>query len=108
MIDLGIIEKLRKLKERYKDAHPSAIDQIGEWEKQVQVLSAIDDFSNLKTTKNIVLKLRSRLKGSIVKRLIESETSEEKELKYFISLLSPKYKEEVEKLNSEIELELSE
>lgn len=108
MIEVGLLEGIRKLKERFVGGHPTAVERIDEWEKHLYELSAIEDYANLKTTQTIVLKLKARLKSSIVKRLIESETPEEKSLKYFISLMSPKYKEEMDKMRKEIEFELGE
>ena len=115
MIDLGVFEKIKELKNRYLGESPDALVQLEQWEKQLFTLSAIDDFANLPTTKAIAQNLKDRLIAVIRKRALgQGHTTDslkeldarEGEIRYALNLFMPTYSEELETLIKLIEGEL--
>lgn len=117
-IDLGIVEKIRKLKTLYtgENVSPEATLQIEAWEKRLRELSDIDDFSNLNTTKELVSILKERLKKVLLDRaLTKGKSSDfylvmdahEEELRFFLDKLMPPYSSEMTQIETLIDAELT-
>lgn len=116
MIDLGIIEKIKKLKDKFTGESPEALQQIETWEKRLTELSNIDDFANLSTTKEIVSLLKSRLKSILLERALTKGLStedlrildaRETELRFVIERFLPSYASELEQIEYLIDAELT-
>lgn len=115
-VDLGILEKLRELKERFSgpDAHADAMRQIQEWEARVQKLSSDQEFFNHAATQELYGLLKERIKTHIRSRLQKGKTPEDfkmadarqEEIKWVLGLFNPNYESELASLESLIDGEL--
>lgn len=117
MIDLGIIEKIRKVRDAFKkDGHPDTLNQIDSWEKRIKELSLVDDFVNLNTTQEIGKKLHSKIKDLVKEKAFKKGLTTETialydtridELKWMLELVTPSYEKEIEMIENELDNELS-
>lgn len=116
MIDLGIREKLTKLKTLYAgpDAHEDARKQIADWEKRIQELSRDQEFFNHPSTQEIYKILKERVKTHIRSRLQKGSTLEslkiadakQEECQWMLGLFNIDYEKEIASLESMIDQEL--
>lgn len=116
MIDIGIREKLAKLKALYAgpDAHDNARQQIADWEARIQKLSRDQEFFNHASTQEIYKILKERVKTHIKSRLQKGSTPEslkiadakEEECRWMLGLFNVDYEKELESLESIIDQEL--
>lgn len=114
MIDVGVWEKIKKLKDRFKGEDPSAIQQIDEWEKRLRQLAATRQFMESEAAQIVYKALKDRVKDNIKYRLksglsdAERRESEAKEAecRWMLNLFNPSYESEIESLESIIDSEL--
>lgn len=110
MIDFGIHEKIKKLRDHFKDADSSTISQITQWENDIARLSQISDFVNLAPVQVITKLLKERIKSIMVEKASKGTNdvldAREKELRYILGLFSPQYQSELSTLESLIDNEL--
>lgn len=117
MADVTLRENLSKVREKFKNEHPDALNQIEAWEKRVSELSAIESFCSLDTTKSIVKGIKDRMVILIRMKILDKNITAEsmniygskiEELQFFLSLVSPKFEKELEEINTYLVQELSE
>lgn len=116
MIDIGIREKLAKLKTLYAgpDSHDDARQQIADWEARIQKLSRDQEFFNHASTQEIYKILKERVKTHIKSRLQKGMTPEsmrladakQEECQWMLSLFNVDYEKELASLESMIDQEL--
>lgn len=116
MIDLGLKEKLEKLKKLYSgpDAHEDARKQIADWEERIRKLSRDQEFFNHASTQEIYAILKDRVKTHIKSRLGKGLTLEDmrladarqSECEWMLSLFNVDYEKELVSLESMIDAEL--
>lgn len=115
-LDLGIQEKIRKLKALFAHESPDALRQIEAWETRLRELSALDDYSKLETTKAVVATIRDRLKGVLLRRALgKGLTTEElgqldareEELRFVLGRVLPPFESEVEQIEKLVNDELT-
>lgn len=114
MIDLSVIENLKKLKDKFFGEDDSALEQIKEWEKRVKSLSEREDYANLFTTKEIAQGLKDRVKDFLRQRSMTRETDKLMELdakiaedKFLMKLLCANPEKEIEEINDLVLNELT-
>ena len=117
MIDLGILDNIKKLKARFmgEDYEQSELAVIEAWEKRVKELSDKEDFSHLETTQEIAKELKGRIKGYYLKRATTTKPEELLTLdakigedKWLAKLLCANPQVEIEEINRLVLEELSE
>ena len=108
MIDKAIIDSINKLKEQVsdKDYDISAEERVLLWEKRIEELNRIDDYSKLQTTIEIVKEIRGRIRTLVIERMsckvlkdINILDLRIKELSWFLKLLTPNYQSELDDLH---------
>lgn len=114
-VDLGILEKVRKLKERFSgpDAHEDARRQIADWEARIRQLSQAEEFFNFPATQEIYKALKERARSHMRGRLVKGMSPEsmrvsdaqEEECRWMLSLFNVSYGTELESLESLISQE---
>ena len=110
MIDVKFREKLQQLKARFVDGDESAIQQINQWEADIQRLSQVSDFVQQPAVQHIQMVLKDRLKAIIVEKMKEGRSDKldarEVELRYILGLFMPRYESELQSIESIIDQEL--
>jgi hypothetical protein len=115
MIDIGISEKIRKLKAEFTgdNVDPKSIAQIDEWERLAQKLSLDNDFFTHPRAQEIYNSVKTRIK-SILRARLKAQTTEEikilqaqeDECRGFLRLFNMNYQSELTSLEQIIDAEL--
>lgn len=113
MIDVGIREKLKKLRDKFVGEHPDALSQINAWENRAEELSRIQEFRENLVAQEIYKKLKDGVKDQMRYRIQPGRTNEamtvsdaqEKTLRWVLDMFNPGYEQELETLEKIIDAE---
>ena len=114
MIDVGLMEKINKLKSLFIEGDDSAKKQITEWENKIRELSLAQDFMSNEVSQELFSAIKNRVKGHMKYRLQTGRTPDElrmsdereKECRWLLSLFKTGYEHELETLEQLIDNEM--
>lgn len=114
LIDVGIIEKLTALKNKYLGEHPDALKQIREWEERVQTLARQKELLENDSVRKIYDDLKKGVKDEMRFRIQKGRTSDELEvssgkqesLEWALGMFNLDYQAELDTIESLIDQEL--
>lgn len=114
MIDISILEKVQKLKDRFLDGDDSAKRQISEWETRIQELSLKEDFMQSPVSQEASRILKSKITNEMTYRLKRGLTeanralsdAREESYRFCLGLFNLEYASELDTLEHLIEAEL--
>lgn len=118
MIDISIKENIQRLKNKVfgTDYDESAREPVLLWEKRVEELSRIDDFSRLAVTQEIIKGIKGKLE-TLAREKLSTKSKDIRQIdalevkidenRYFLKLLTPSYQDEIDEIQRMVISELT-
>lgn len=114
-MDVGFKEKINKLRELFKNEHPTALATINEWDRRIQKLAQDESFFATEAAQEIYKALKDRAKSHMRARLQKGQTPEglksaddkQVEIEWVLSLFNPNYEQELESLDRLMDAEIT-